>query len=104
MHRIILGVLCALAIVCLMVIAALSARAQAFCGPQSEMIKALTDGRYREVPRFHGETRGMPVTVFANPETGTWSLLVIRPDGAACLVIGGTGFQEAPPAPKGEPT
>jgi hypothetical protein len=34
-----------------------------------------------------------------NPTTQSWTVLVRRPDGTACVVLGGKGFALADPAP-----
>lgn len=62
---------------------------------------------------LYGESRQMVglagpdgiVEVFASPETGSWTLIVTRPDGIACLLAAGTAFErvDAAPARLGDP-
>jgi len=77
----------------------MSAVAQTQCGPTSGIYEALTNK--------HGETRaaagiepsGLLVELWANPETGTWTLFYTRPDGLSCAVSSGQGFQAYAPEP-----
>ena len=46
-------------------------------------------------------TRFGVVETYANDTTGTWTILLSRPDGETCIVTYGEGWQG--PGPKGEP-
>ena len=80
---------------------AMPAHAQT-CGERSTLIANLFD-------RF-GETRqsialdrqNQAVEVFANHESGTWTITVTRPDGVMCMVAEGEAYQ-AISDPGGEP-
>ncbi len=41
------------------------------------------------------------LVVTVNPDTGSWSILVVRPDGKACLAAAGTEWRMLP---QGDPT
>ncbi|MBD3763836.1 MAG: hypothetical protein IE927_03635 [Rhodobacterales bacterium] len=70
------------------------------CGPRAQVLAELT--------QRHGETRhglglagpSAVVELYA-AESGSWTILVTRPDGLACLLASGQGWQslaEALPA------
>ena len=40
---------------------------------------------------------GRMMEIFANPATGTWSALMTKPDGEACIVAGGDRFASVKP-------
>jgi hypothetical protein len=85
------AIACALAI-----LAAGEASAQA-CSPAEKMISAITGPKYREVPMFEATVktaRGLlPLRMFANPATGTWTIVTFPGDGVACLAGAGNGFK-----------
>lgn len=41
--------------------------------------------------------------IFANPESGTWTVLMTRPGGLACMVASGEAWQTYEPLPQGTP-
>ena len=76
------------------------------CGPP-EVLTRVLGGTYGEYPvsRGLGSQQGNSVIMetWANPETGTWSIIVNRSDGVACLVASGEAWH-VPLAPiPGEP-
>lgn len=51
------------------------------------------------------DTAGRMVRILANPETGTWSMLVTGPGGPTCLVHHGTAWEPIVPTPDaGDPS
>lgn len=36
------------------------------------------------------------VMLFANLETGSWTLVMAKPDGQACIMMGGSHYKKAP--------
>lgn len=74
------------------------------CGPAGEMIEAVTGEKYAEVPVAKGMAGSLAMTLFANPKTRTWTMLLFMPDGMACLFAAGIEYEPAPPPPPGEPT
>lgn len=75
------------------------AQAQTPCAPRDQVIAQLED-EYGETRRGVGlQNRGAVVEVYASDATGTWSILVTRPDGVACLVAAGEAWIETEAAP-----
>jgi hypothetical protein len=61
------------------------------------MAELLTD-RYGEVAHSEGLTGdGAIMQLWANPETGSWSIVTIEPDGTACLRAAGGAFARLDP-------
>ena len=79
--------------------------AQTNCAPHADVVQRLAAG-YGE----HRQSRGMVsdntvMEVYASLETGTWTIVVTRANGIACLVAAGRGYEptnELAPPP-GEP-
>ena len=70
------------------------------CDKNDRVIAALSE--YREAPLFtaemyqtnrNGEIYPSGAILQVNQDTGTWSLLSVWPDGRACIVAAGTGFE-----------
>jgi hypothetical protein len=80
----------------LFILAADKARAQAACGPADQMIAAITGPKYREAALFEALVKTpagpKPIRMFANPATGTWTLITLE-NGMACLAGTGQGFR-----------
>jgi hypothetical protein len=74
--------------------------AQAVCGARAEIAARLA-GAFAEAPVGRGlSSDGFMVEVFAGPE-GTWTLVVTRPDGRACLAAAGEAWTTVAPQPAG---
>ena len=74
----------------------LSATAEAqgaVCGPRDRVVAHLAEnyGESRQSAGLAGTTA--LVEVFANLDTGSWTITVTRPDGSMCLMASGEGFQ-----------
>jgi hypothetical protein len=67
------------------------------CGPKQMVTEQLGD-RYGEVTFASGVVVDNSVKFFGNPQTGTWSMVVIRPDGLACVIATGEGLEVVKPA------
>lgn len=68
------------------------------------MIERLED-RYGETLQSLGlQENSSLLEVYASDSTGTWTILITRPDGVACLVASGQSWEkEATPfLPKGD--
>ncbi|MCK9544726.1 MAG: hypothetical protein M0R03_22130 [Novosphingobium sp.] len=67
-------------------------------------VEAVLHGRYGESPRFQGLTEGLSAIwqAWLNEATGTWTIVVLRPDGSACPVIAGQMGALVEPIPAGE--
>lgn len=70
-----------------------------------EAAEAQLRDKYGESPRFQGLAEGMGalVMVWLNELTGTWTLLIVKPDGTACLVGEGQGGAIAAAEAAGDP-
>ena len=62
------------------------------CGPKQIVAEQLSD-RYGEINFASGIAVDSSVKFFGNPKTGTWSIVVIKPDGLACVTANGEGFE-----------
>lgn len=74
----------------------LPAAAQLPCIAWPAAVEQLAD-KWGEAPMWEGTRDGLGAfVVLANPDGTTWTLMLRRPDGAACPVASGEGW--APPA------
>lgn len=83
-------------------LAAPSALAQPPCAPLAEIARALAQD-HDERPIGAGVVRGGEriAELFASP-AGTWTLVIVRTDGLACLALSGTDWTTAYPQIKRE--
>lgn len=90
----------------MLVMTALPAAAQSFCGPRDKLVAKL-EKDYGEQQTAMG-LRGSSAIfeVWASPEKGTWTVLMTRPDGMACPMAAGTDWRDIEPGDvvMGEPT
>ncbi len=72
------------------------------CAARGEVVAKL-EQRFGETLRSAGLQRkdGL-VEVFASEKTGTWTILVTRPDGLSCLLAAGELWEDEPAAAPGE--
>jgi hypothetical protein len=77
---------------------AMPAAAQERCAPRDVQTGILI-GKFGESVIAMGLTPDGIVEYWANPETGTWTVTITRPDGVLCGIIAGLNF-EAVDAPK----
>jgi hypothetical protein len=87
---------------------AMPAHAQQQCGPRDKMIAQLAE-KYGETQRTMGYVGPPPAVTavmetYANDATGTWTILLAKPDGTACMMASGGGWigDDEPPMPPGE--
>jgi len=72
------------------------ATAQVTCAPTDIVIEGLKR-KFGEVPQTMGLlSSGVLVITFANPTEGSWTLVVVSPDGKACLSATGSNFETIP--------
>ena len=62
------------------------------CGPKQTVAEQLA-GRFGEVPIVSGISMNTSMKFFGNPRTGSWSMIVIRPDGIACVLAIGEDLE-----------
>jgi len=64
------------------------------CAPRDQIVAQL-EKKYGETRRGAGlQNRGSVTEVFASAETGTWTILVTRPNGVSCAVAAGEAWLE----------
>jgi hypothetical protein len=73
------------------ILAAILLAQQPPCGPTGVLEQQLLT-KYGEQVVAAGITPAGKMFTLANPATGSFSVIVRRPDGLTCLVIGGDGF------------
>jgi hypothetical protein len=71
---------------------AMPALAQERCAPRDVQTGILT-GKFGESVIAMGLTPDGVVEYWANPETGTWTVTITRPDGILCGIIAGLNFE-----------
>ncbi len=79
-----------------------SAGAQSTCGPHTGMIASL-DLKYSEVRLGVGSGRTTLFEVWANAETGTWTILEVFASGMACVSAAGKNWRSGSPVAPGSP-
>jgi hypothetical protein len=86
----------------LLLLAALSAPGEPTnnCGPKQAVSDALAT-QFGEFAFASGVSVSNSVKFFGNPQTGTWTLVVVQPDGMACIVALGDGLELPLPTPVG---
>jgi len=62
---------------------------------------AFLQERYQEEVRTIGLFGNHAVVQFANEDTGSWTIMVVSPDGTACIVAVGEAWQYHEPTPRG---
>lgn len=66
---------------------------QSQCGDRSSILKALTE-KYGEAPVGRGmASNGAIVEIYANTETGSWTILVNLPNGMTCVPADGRNWE-----------
>lgn len=76
------------------------ATAQQPCGPTGLVEKRISD-QYGESIVGAGVTAGGLMFLTTNPATGSFTILLRRPDGQTCVLMGGTGYATADAVKKG---
>jgi len=72
-----------------------AATAQTACGDRNEVVVSLRM-KFSEEPVSMGLSQdGSVIEVFASP-SGSWTIVVTRPSGLACMVAAGESWEELP--------
>lgn len=72
------------------------------CAPHSTVVERLAEGYGERVQNRGLADAETVVETFANPVTGTWTIVVSGMDGTACLVASGEGWHIVT-SPEGDP-
>lgn len=70
------------------------------CGPLPDALAAL-EAKYQEQPRVSALTSVGQLMVTTASQDGGFSVLLVSPDGKACIVASGSAFEALPPEPAG---
>ena len=65
------------------------------CAPHADMLSVLAK-QYGEAPQAIGIVNGNHVVEVLSSKAGTFTILVTRPDGMACILAAGQDFEEVP--------
>ena len=78
---------------------------QRICAPDVKALSAKLAEKFGEHLTGAGvDANGSMVSVFSNPESGSWTMAVTRPEGTSCVVSSGEGWayeRSESPKPKG---
>jgi hypothetical protein len=79
------------------ILAALLLAQQQPCGPTGMVEKRIHDQYGESIVGAGVVDGGSLVFLTANPDSGTFTIMLRRPDGMTCVLMGGTGYatQEA---------
>ncbi len=66
------------------------------CGKRDEMVKSLFS-QYREQPRAMGLANQTAIIEIFTSKSGSWTILLTKPDGASCIVSAGEAWEDIPP-------
>lgn len=73
------------------------------CGPRQKVIELLAS-QYGEHPRALGVNAAGHLIELTVSESGSFTVLLTRPDGFSCTIADGEGWQDRlPPVDKGKP-
>lgn len=73
------------------ILAALLLAQQQPCGPTGLVEKRIHD-QHGESIVGAGVVAGGTMFITANPDTGSFTIMLRRPDGLTCVLMGGTGY------------
>lgn len=75
----------------------LSASAQSACAPRDAIVEKLKE-KYGEDQRGLGlGGKKSVIELWSSEKTGTWTIVMTRPNGTTCIVAAGDAWLEAPP-------
>lgn len=70
----------------------LPAQTQEICGERNEIVTTLRES-FGEYKHFEGlATSGNLIEVFISTKTGTWTIILSRPNGISCPYAAGTNW------------
>lgn len=73
-----------------------AARAQGgpVCAPYKEVVEGLKRNHNERAAGLGQGANGVAVLLFRTPSGATWTLVIVRPDGVACLVADGQAWSD----------
>lgn len=74
--------------------AAPPALAQTICGQYERLRDALADGYGESVAGRGLQSETRLIELWRSPKTGSWTVLMILPNGMTCVVASGTDWQD----------
>lgn len=78
-------------------LAAPATHARSICAERDSMISKLKD-KYGEAERGMGLSGGEAVVeIWSSSKTGTWTIVMTRPDGVSCVMAAGDSWMDMPP-------
>jgi len=80
------------------------ATAMEICRERHEIADLLTNQRQEQHFASGLQASVQLIELWVSDETGTWSILVTKPDGMSCLVASGTSWTEQLMQPAGLPS
>lgn len=81
-----------LAAIALLALAATPAAGQQVCAPIEDLARVLRED-HAELPVAIGDTRGGQVIVFASKDGTSWTILLVGPQGIACVAADGVRWR-----------
>lgn len=76
--------------------AAPPAGAQTICGEYERLRTALTDSYGESVSGRGLQSETRMIELWRSPQSGSWTVLMILPNGMTCVVASGTDWQDEP--------
>lgn len=86
----------AIAVVALLLSQCSPAFAGMLCVPRAALVEQLRDGHAEQPVAMGLDNSGVVVEVFAATGGKTWTIVVTRPNGLACLMAAGQGWETVP--------
>lgn len=71
------------------------ALAQSVCGDRAKVVSGLAE-KYQEVPAAFGIIEEKNLLEVLVSGTGSWTILVTRPDGRTCIAAAGQSWEQVP--------
>lgn len=73
-----------------------SAQAQTMCGERSTVVASL-EKTYSETPVSMGlASNGAVIEILASAKTGTFTIILTRPNGLSCVMAAGESWEDLP--------
>ena len=77
------------------------ASAQSACGPHEIIAERLAVNHGEELLGRGLQSPKSLFEIWRSPDTGTWTIVMLRPDGTACVMASGFAWTDETPEPLG---